>query len=115
MRRTCSGECGQATVELVALLPLLAVLALGLWQAVVAGHVVALSGSAARAAARAQALGGDAAAGARSVLPPRLERGLRVRERAAGGVSVEVRVPAVLGRLRVGTVTAKARFAPQRP
>jgi len=36
-----------------------------------------------------------------------------VRERGDGGVSVAVRVPAVLGRVRVGTVSADARFAPQ--
>jgi Flp pilus assembly protein TadG len=113
MQRPRTGESGQATVEFVALLPLLAVLALGLWQAVVAGQAVALAGSAARSAARARALGTDSAAAARAVLPRRLERGLRVRDRADGGVSVSIRVPAVLPHARVGSVAAEARFAPQ--
>jgi len=113
MRGEETGESGQATVEFVALLPLLVVLAFGLWQAVVAGHAFALAGSAARSAARAQALGLDATAAARAVLPARLERGLRVRERADGGVAVSVRIPVVLGRARIGTVGAGARFAPQ--
>ncbi|MEA2226926.1 MAG: hypothetical protein QOF04_556, partial [Solirubrobacteraceae bacterium] len=53
--RTASGERGQATVELVALLPLLMLVALAAWQGVVAGQAIWLSGSAARAAARAEA------------------------------------------------------------
>ncbi|MDQ3676500.1 MAG: ParA family protein, partial [Actinomycetota bacterium] len=69
-------ECGQATVELVALLPLVAVLAGILWQATIVGQAVWLSGSAARAAARASAIGDDARAAARRVLPARLERRL---------------------------------------
>ncbi len=113
MQRPRTGESGQATVEFVALLPLLVVLALGLWQAVVAGQAVALAGSAARSAARARAVGTDSAAAARAVLPRRLERGLRVRDRADGGVSVSIRVPAVLARAQVGSVAAEARFAPQ--
>jgi hypothetical protein len=48
---------GQASVELVALLPLLALNALALWQGVVAAQAAWLAGGAARAAARAQALG----------------------------------------------------------
>ena len=75
---------GQASVELVALLPLMAVLAGLLWQAVVAGQAVWLAGSAARAAARATALGADAPAAARRVLPDRLERGLVVRRASVG-------------------------------
>jgi len=113
MHHEGSRESGQASVETVALLPLMVVVALGLWQIVVAGQAAALVGSAARSAARAQALGGDAAAGARAVLPPRLERGLRVRARSDGGVVVSVRVPAVFSGTRVGTVAAGARFAAQ--
>lgn len=113
MRRRAGERSGQATAELVALLPLLAVLGLCLWQAVVAGHAVALAGAAARSAARARAVGGDSGAAARSVLPRRLEQGLLVRERSGGSVWVAVRVPAVLGRPRLGAVTSEARFAPQ--
>ncbi len=108
------GQSGQATVELIALLPLVGVLAALLWQAVVAGQAVWFAGSAARSAARASAIGGDARAAARSVLPRRLESGLRV-DRAAGDedVRVAVRIPAVIGGVRLGTVTSRARFQDQ--
>ena len=59
------GEDGQAAVELVALLPLLALLALAAWQAVVAGQAAWLAAGAARASARAAAVGDDPAAAAR--------------------------------------------------
>ncbi len=107
-------ERGQASVELVALLPLLAVLAGLLWQAVVAGQAVWLAGSAARAAARATALGTDAPAAARRVLPDRLERGLVVRPAAAGdGVRVAIAIPAIVGGGRLTTVSARARLQDQ--
>ncbi|CAN5623006.1 hypothetical protein BH20ACT17_BH20ACT17_20430 [soil metagenome] len=110
------GQRGQATVEFVALLPLVAVLAGLLWQAVVAGQAVWLAGSAARAAARASALGADARVAARGVLPQRLERGLVIVERPGGrdeGVRVAIRIPSVVGDTRLGTVTARARLRDQ--
>ena len=108
------GERGQATVELVALLPLMAVLAALLWQAVVAGQAIWLAGSAARAAARASAIGGDAGAAARRVLPPRLEHGLTVgRERGGDGVRVAIEIPAIVGAGHLATFTARARLQDQ--
>jgi len=110
------GQRGQATVEFVALLPLVAVLAGLLWQAVVAGQAVWLAGSAARAAARASALGADARVAARGVLPQRLERGLVIVERPGGrdeGVRVAIRIPSVVGDTRLGTITARARLRDQ--
>src|SRR5919201_203592 len=103
-----TGESGQATVELVALLPLLVLVVAAAWQLVVAGQGVWLRGSAARAAARAHAVGRDAVAAARGVLPARLEHGLRVRARPDGSVAVAVRVPAVIrgGRLATGPAPA---------
>jgi hypothetical protein len=109
-----TGQRGQATVETVALLPLIVLVGALLWQAVVAGQALWLSGAAARAAARAAAVGGDAQVAARGALPPRLESGLRVR--AAGGrVRVAVRVPAVLSGGSIFTVRARAAFPRQRP
>ena len=107
------GERGQASVELVALLPLLAVVAGLLWQAVVAGQAVWLAGSAARAAARASAVGGDPRAAARHVLPPRLRDGLAIRSRDRDGVRVAIAIPSVAGALRLGTVSARARLQDQ--
>ncbi|HEU4657256.1 MAG TPA: hypothetical protein VFR97_07005 [Capillimicrobium sp.] len=102
------GERGQATVELVAVLPLVALLALLAWQAVVAGHVVWVSGSAARAAARASALGADAQAAARRVLPA-----ARVRDDGDGAVTLTAPIPAVVAGVRLAEVRTQARFAPQ--
>src|SRR4051794_37430733 len=109
------GERGQASVELVALLPLLVALGFAVWQAAVAGQAMWLAGSAARAAARAEALGADAAPAARSVLPPRLEDGLRVRAVDGGGVRVTVRIPSVVSSGVVASTSARAQFVPQTP
>lgn len=104
---------GQAAVELVVLLPLLVALALVLWQAILVGRAAWSSASAARAAARAQAVGAPPLAAARHAVPVGLRAGLRVR--ADGDrVTVGVRVPLVLTRLRVGTVEGRAALPSQR-
>ena len=103
---------GQAAVETVAILPLVAIVAAVAWQAVVAGQAVWLAGGAARAAARAEAIGSDREAAARRALPPRLEEDLRVAAQD-GGVVVRVRVPAVLSGVRLGTATARAHLRDQ--
>jgi hypothetical protein len=122
MRWRCGGEVGeararresgQASVELVALLPLVVLLGALLWQAVVAGQALWLSGAAARAAARAAAIGGDAEAAARRALPPRLADGLRVRSDGGDGVRVAVRVPSVLSSGSLTTVESRASFPRQ--
>lgn len=106
-------ERGQASVELVALLPLLAVLAGVLWQATIAGQAVWLAGSAARAAARASAIGADGRGAARRVLPARLEHELAVtRVRGAGDVRVTISIPAIVGG-RLSRVSARARLQDQ--
>lgn len=104
---------GQATVELVALLPLVVIVVAVAWQLVLAGQALWLAGSAARAGARAHAVGADATAAARRVLPTRLERGMRVVAREDGSVTVAVAVPGVLGPRRLTTISQRARFAPQ--
>jgi hypothetical protein len=93
-------DSGQASVELVAVLPLALLVGLVAWQLVLAGHAAWLTANAARAAARAEAVGRDPRAAARSALPKELERGLRVRRRRAGGVQVTARVPLLLTRWR---------------
>jgi hypothetical protein len=110
------GQDGQASVEMAALLPLVVLMGAVLWQAVVAGQALWLSGAAARAAARAAAVGGDAQAAARDALPPRLEHGLRVRATPddGGGVRVAVRIPAVLTSGSIATIESRAAFPEQR-
>ena len=101
-------------MELVALLPLVGLLVTLLWQALLAGETVWLSGSAARAAARAAAIGADPAAAARGVVPARLARGLRVSRAPDGSVSLVLRVPLAIGGGTLAAVTARARFEEQR-
>lgn len=110
----CAAACtrGQAAVELVALLPALALVGAVCWQLVLAGHAVWSVHAAARAAARAQAVGHDAGAAARASLPRSLLRGAVVRERGHD-VAVSVRLPGVLLVDRLTTFTARAAFPPQ--
>jgi hypothetical protein len=101
-------EDGQAAVEAVAVLPWVAAVLLVAWQFVVFGDVRSSAAVAARAAARAVAVGDDARPAARDRLPRRLRDGLRVREGERGAVSVSVRVPALAGLLELGRVEAEA-------
>lgn len=105
---------GQASVELVALLPAIALVVAALWQGVVAGQALWLSGSAARAAARAHAVGDDTRRAARAALPGSLARRVSVEERANDTVTVRIRVPAIVGGGTVGTVAAVASLPRQR-
>lgn len=86
---------GQAAVELIAVVPALLAAGLVVWQLVLVGHAAWLSAHAARAAARADLVGEDAAAAARSALPARLERGLEVEPDRDGSTRVRVPVPLV--------------------
>jgi TadE-like protein len=107
------GEDGQATVELVAILPFVAALLAAIWQLALAGHASSAASTAARAAARAHAVGTDPRSAARDHLPRALENGLRVRTAAAGEVRVEVRIPGLPGLPSPGHTRATARFEPQ--
>lgn len=106
------GEAGQASVELVAILPLVVLLAALLWQAVVAGQALWLSTAAARAAARAAAVGADANAAARSTLPGSLRPGLHVHA-DHGAIRVELAIPSVLTHGALTTVESRASFPEQ--
>jgi pilus assembly protein CpaE len=94
-------EAGQATVEFLGILPAAIVAALVAWQLVLAGQATWLAGNAARVAARAQAVGRDPVAAARSALPSGLERNLRVVPAGdgSGRVTVHVRLPLLFGRV----------------
>jgi hypothetical protein len=89
-------ERGQASVELVAAVPLVLLVGLVAWQFALAGHTLSLCANAARVAARAEAVGRDPRAAARSALPRGLERGLEVVRRKEGGVRVSVQAPLLL-------------------
>jgi hypothetical protein len=92
------GERGQASIELVAALPVVVLLGALVWQLALAGHAAWLTANAARAAARASIVGRSSESAARSALPRSLERGLEVKRGAEGVVRVSVRVPWLLTR-----------------
>ena len=85
-------DSGQASIELVAAVPAVLLAGVAAWQLALLGHAAWLSAHAARAAARADAVGRSPNRAARSVLPRSLERGLRVH-RSGSRVRVRVRVP----------------------
>jgi hypothetical protein len=88
-RQARTREAGQAAVELVALLPLLVAVALGILQALSAGIAAELAGHAAESAAVALAQGRDGESAARAALPGWARSRLRVEVR---GTRVRVRV-----------------------
>ena len=107
--RSRSGESGQASVELVAVVPFALLAGLVAWQLVLAGHAAWMSANAARAGARAETVGKDGEAAARSALPRGLERGAKVARGDDGEVTVRVRVPSALPAFdSTATVSASA-------
>lgn len=112
-RRPAGDEGGQAAIELVALLPLIVVVVALLCQLALAGHATWAAGAAARAAARADAVGHDTRRAARDALPADLRRGLQVSEGDDGGVRVHVDIPAVAPGLDLGKASAQAHYPVQ--
>jgi hypothetical protein len=93
----CLGlEEGQASVELVAVLPLVLLAGAVAWQLALAGDAAWMSAHAARAAARADAVGRSPEGAARRSLPRSLAPGLQVRRLRGGGVRASLRVPLLL-------------------
>ena len=100
------GEGGQASIELVATVPLVLVLTLVVAQLAVAGYALWSAGAAARAGARAGYVGGDAKEAARQSLPSPLRRDASIRD--SDGVAVQVQAPALLPGVPSVPVTARA-------
>ena len=99
---------------MVATLPALLLVAVVLVQFALTAEALWLCANAARVAARAEAVGGDAPRAARSALPRSFERGLRVKADGKGGVRVRVRVPLLVrGWQSPVTVAASGRLAPK--
>jgi hypothetical protein len=96
MATSIDSESGQASVELVAVLPAVLLIGAVVWQLALAGETAWLTANAARAGARAEAVGRDAGRAARSALPRSLERGAEVKRTGQGRVRVSVGVPWIL-------------------
>jgi hypothetical protein len=91
-------QAGQASVELVAMVPVVLLVGAVAWQLALAGHTAWLTAHAARAAARADAVGKGPAEAARSALPRSLEDDLEVEPLERGGVRVSVKAPLLMRR-----------------
>ena len=89
-------ERGQASVELLGMLPAVLLVAALVWELALAGQTAWLCANAARAGARAAVVGRDARAAARSALPRSLRRGMSVDSVGEGAVRVRLRVPLIL-------------------
>jgi hypothetical protein len=110
-QRWIRAEQGQASVELVALLPLLALILLALVQACLAGYAAWSATTAARAGARAHAVGANVERAVRRAAPIG-GSGARI-SREDDVITVRIRVPSVLP-IAVGTIAGAARFEVQR-
>jgi hypothetical protein len=106
-------ERGQATVELIAALPLLLLAGLVALQLLAAGYALTLADGAAEAGALALASGGSAAEAAREALPGWAEEDVEVAVEG-GRVTVRLRppspLPSLADRLAVSS-SAAARAA----
>jgi pilus assembly protein CpaE len=100
------GEEGTASVELVAAVPFLLLALLVAAQIALAGQALWSASVAARAGARAAAVGGDASAAARSALPTSMLDGARVEDK--DGISVHVEVPLLIPELPELRVAARS-------
>jgi hypothetical protein len=106
-----SPQRGQASVELVALVPLLLAVGLAAAQLLAVGYSSVLAGNAAEAGALAVAGGGDARAAAKDALPG----WSRARVSVQGGeVRVELRPPTLL-RVLTGALEVSAEAAVEAP
>jgi hypothetical protein len=108
-----AAQGGQASIELVAMVPLVLLVGAVVWQLALAGQTAWLTANAARVAARADAVGRGTTEAARSALPRSLEDELEVERLPRGGVRVSVRVPLLLtpwkAPLRVAAVASLGR------
>jgi len=105
---------GQASVELIAALPALALAALLAVQLLLVGYSLTIADGAAEAGALAAAAGRDASGAARAALPG-WARGRALVSAEDGRVRVEVRPPAPLPQLAEAlTVSSEAWSRPPR-
>jgi hypothetical protein len=103
-------QSGQASVELVAILPALVVCVLIAAHALAAGWALWSAAGAARAGARAELLGQDGEAAARRALPAALREDAKFE--SGDGIRVEVRAPGLLPGGDLPRLGAAARLDP---
>ena len=94
MRRLRS-ERGQSSVELMGMLWLLLLLALGVWQLMLGAWAAEQAQNASRTAARVEGRGGDADKAAHNAVSSALRKGMDVQV-APEHVTVSVRIPILI-------------------
>jgi hypothetical protein len=99
--RAGAGAQGQATIETIALAPVIIAIGLALLQLLAVGYASVLAGNAAEAGALALAAGTDARDGAKQALPGWSRAGARV-EVDGGQVEVHLRPPSPIEALAEG-------------
>jgi pilus assembly protein CpaE len=120
--RRLAGDQGQSSVETVGLLPILAIVVLGIWQLGLIGYTYMAAGHAAREGARALATGEEEAEQVREDVPGAWEDGLRCQvgeDRVKVSLAVPVVLPGVDSPWRISssagtTVEDRAAAAPAR-
>jgi hypothetical protein len=103
-------ERGQASAELVAVVPLLVLVVAAAAQLAAAGWALWSAGNAARAGARAAHVGGDAERVAREALPRPLREKAEISD--DDEVRVEVRTPGLVPGIPAIPVTAASSLDP---
>lgn len=94
-RKGRHSERGQASVELIGMLPFLVLAALLVWQLLLVGYASTSAENAARAASRVVARGGDGERAASRVIASALREGIRTEMNGAKA-TVRVRVPIIV-------------------
>lgn len=112
-RGPARGERGQASLELLGMLPLLVAVALAAAQLLAVGYSSVLAGNAAEAGALALAGGGDPRASVRDALPGWSRAHARVSV-SGGEVQVELRPPTFLHAL-AGSLEVSASATVEAP
>lgn len=113
-------QSGQASVELLAILPALVLCVVVAAHALPSGWALWTAADAARVGARAEHVGGEGAEAAREALPAPLrpqgkKRAERLVESGERGVSVQVDVPGLLPGVDESRIGAAARLEPEPP
>jgi Flp pilus assembly protein TadG len=93
--RARSRQDGQASVELVAMMSLLLVVAFGVWQVLLGGWAATSASNAARTGSRVASRGGDGGGAAKGALSSALRDHAQVRT-AGETTYVKVRVPILI-------------------
>ncbi len=108
--QTPATDAGQGAIELVGLFPLLLLVVLFAWQAVLTGVSAHMASNSAQEAARAAAVGGDVESAARRAVPGWLEDGITVSPLGSTRVKVSIKTPLLMpGSRPMGmTVSAEA-------